>query len=105
MELTIYFYFFVLPLGGLIGVLTLVVLYVARREERHKKKLAKLARAYMRDRLKQRETVGKQLEILDTQLRNKAIDKNTYSRLKKVLEINFAKQSEKARLQLTTKRP
>lgn len=99
------FYYFVLPLAGLIALLVLVVLYHARKEERHKKKLAKLARAYMKDRLKQREIFAKQLEILDAQLRNKTIDKNTHARLKKVLEINSAKRSEEARLQLETTHP
>ena len=96
------FYYFVLPLAGLIALLVLVVLYHARREERYKKKLAKLARAYMRDRLRQRDTFTKQLEGLDAQLRNKTIGKSTYARLRKVLEINFAKRSEEARLQLET---
>jgi len=97
------FYYFILPLAGLIAILVLTVLYHARKEERHEKKLAKLARAYMRDRLKQREIYSKQLEVLDTQLRNKTINKNTYTRLKEALEINFAKRSEEARLQLETK--
>ena len=60
------------------------------------------ARAYMRDRLRQREILSKQLEILDTQLRNKMINKNTYTKLKKAFEINFAERSEEARLQLET---
>jgi len=97
------FYYFILPLAGLIAILVLTVLYHARKEERHGKKLAKLARAYMRDRLKQREIYSKQLEVLDTQLRNKTINKNTYTRLKEALEINFTKRSEEARLQLETK--
>ena len=96
------FYYLVLPLAGLVGILVLMVLYHARKEERHKKKLAKLARAHMRNRLKQREVFAKQLEILDAQLHNKTIDKNTYARLKKVLEINFVKRSEEARVQLET---
>ena len=99
------FYYLILPLAGLIALLVLVVLYHARKEERHKKKLAKLARAYMKDRLKQRETLNKQLEILGAQLRNKTVDKNTYARLKNVLEINFAKRSEEARLELETRHP
>ena len=99
------FYYLILPLAGLIALLVLVVLYHARKEERHKKKLAKLARAYMKDRLKQRETLNKQLEILEAQLRKKTIDKNTYARLKNVLEINFAKRSEEARLELETRHP
>jgi hypothetical protein len=96
------FYYFVLPLAGLIALLVLMVLHHARREERYKKKLAKLAREYMEDRMKQRDAFAKQLEILEAQLHNKTIDKNTYARLKKVLEINFAKRSEEARLQLET---
>ena len=98
------FYYFVLPLAGLIGILVLMVLYHARKEERHKKKLTKLLRVYMRDRMKQRKIFAKQLEILDTQLRDKTIDKNTYTRLKKVLEINFAKRTEEAHVQLETMR-
>ena len=99
------FYFLVLPLAGLIALLVLLVLYHARREERHKKKLAKMAREYLKDRMRQRETFAKQLEILDAQLHNKAIDKNTYARLRNVLVINSARRREEARLQLETKRP
>jgi hypothetical protein len=99
MELTD-FYYFVLPLAGLIALLVLVVLHHARREERHKTKLVKLAREYLRDRMRQREIFAKQLEILDVQLRNKTIDKNTYARLRNVLVVSFEKRSEEARLQL-----
>jgi hypothetical protein len=96
------FCYIVLPLAGLIGVLVLLVLYHARKEERRGKKLAKLARAYLRDRLKQKKAFSKQLEILDAQLRSKKIDKNTYTRLKKVLETDFTTRGEEARLQLET---
>jgi hypothetical protein len=96
------FYYIVLPLAGLIGLLVPLVGYHATKEERNEKKLAKLARAYLRDRLKQKEAFNKQLEILDAQLRNKKIDKNTYVRLKKVLETDFTTRSEEARLQLET---
>lgn len=98
------FYYLILPLAGLIAILVLMVFFHARKEERHRKKLAKLAHAYMKDRMRQRDIFTKQLEILDTQLRNKTIDKSTYARLRNTLVINFEKRSEEARLQLETKR-
>jgi hypothetical protein len=99
------FYFLVLPLAGLIALLVFIVVYNARREERQTKKFEKLMRKYMKEKKKQRELFNKQLEILDTQLHNKTIDKNTYARFKKMLEINFTKRTEKAHLQLEPKRP
>ena len=93
------FQFFVLPLAVLIGILTLMVVYYARREERQEKKLKKLMRRYVRNRVTQEEIFAKELEKLQLLLRNKSIDKSTYSRLKETLEISFAQKREEVRTQ------
>jgi len=97
------FYFFVLPLGALIGILASLVLHVARKEEKQEKKLKKLMRKYVRNRQKQEKTFTEEQEKLQALLRDKSIDQNTYARLKDILEINFAQQREKARAQLETR--
>jgi len=96
------FYSFVLPLGVLIGILASLVLYYARREEKSERKLKRLMRTYVRNRLEQEKTFTKQLEKLQTQLHDKSIDQNTYARLKEILEISIAKRREEARAQLET---
>ncbi len=87
-----YFYFFVLPLGVLIGVLVLVVLYLAGREDKHKKEFGKLMRTYLRSRLKQEKIFKEQLDRLEALLHDKSIDLDTYARLKKLLEMNLTRR-------------
>lgn len=95
-----YFYNFVLPLGILVGILAVLVLHYARREERHKNQFQKLVRKHMKERVKQEEKFAEEVEKLDALLHDKSIDKNTYARLKKILEISFAKRREEVRTQL-----
>jgi len=66
-----------------------------------KKKMAKLVRAYVKDRVKEKRAFEEQLERLDVQLQKKIIDPLTYERIKDVLEIGFVKQREEAREELT----
>jgi rubrerythrin len=98
-----YFYNFVLPLGVLVGVLAILVLHYARGEERHKKQFQKLLRKHVEDRVKQEKKFTEEVGKLDVLLRDKSIDKNTYARLRKILEISFAKQRDKVRTQLEAK--
>jgi regulator of replication initiation timing len=56
----------------------------------------KLIRKYVKERVKENQTLNDQLERLDAQLENKSIDKYTYERLRDVLEINSIKQREEA---------
>ena len=56
----------------------------------------KLIRKYVKERVKENQTLNDQLERLDAQLEDKTIDKYTYERLRDVLEINSIKQREEA---------
>lgn len=56
----------------------------------------KLIRKYVKERVKENQIIHGQLERLGTQLENKTIDKDTYKRLRAVLEINSITQREEA---------
>ena len=57
----------------------------------------------MKERVKQEKKFAEELEKLDVLLRDKSIDKNTHARLRKILEISFAKQRDEVRTQLEAK--
>ncbi len=61
-----------------------------------KKKIGKSINAYVGDRVKEKRAFEQQLERLEVQLRNKTVDKETYKRLRDVLEINFVQRREEA---------
>lgn len=90
-----YFYFFVAPLGFLIAILVIMVLYVARKEENLEKAWKKLTRSHMQNRLKEEKIFAKELEKLQTLLDNETIDQDTYARLRKILEIAFTRRLKK----------
>ncbi len=54
----------------------------------------KFIRAYIKERMKEKKAVEKQMKRLDDQRKNKEIDKSTYERLRTILQINFLKQRE-----------
>jgi len=60
------------------------------------KKAVKLIQKYVKERVKENQLINSQHERLDAQLQNKTIDKDTYKRLRNVLEINSIKQREEA---------
>ncbi len=60
------------------------------------KKAVKLIQKYVKERMKENQIINGQLERLDAQLENKTIDKDTYKRLRSVLEINSIMQREEA---------
>lgn len=60
------------------------------------KKTAKLIQKYVKERVKENQLINSQLERLNAQLQNKKIDKDTYKRLRNVLEIYSIKQREEA---------
>jgi hypothetical protein len=66
-----------------------------------KSKMGKLMRTYVKNRVKKKRAFDEQLERLDAQLQNEGIDQYTYERLRDVLAINYAKQREEAREQLS----
>ncbi|MCZ2809781.1 MAG: hypothetical protein O2V44_10545 [Candidatus Bathyarchaeota archaeon] len=95
-----YFYSFVLPLGVLVFILVIFVLHYARKEERHNRKLKKLMRAYVKDRLKQERIFSEEIKVLDAQLRDKTIDRDTYVRLRKILELGLERRLDRVHTQL-----
>lgn len=54
-------------------------------------------RTYVRNRIKQQKLYAGQMERLQSQLRNKSIDQDTYDRLRNLLEINHEQRREEAR--------
>ena len=60
------------------------------------KKAVKLIRKYVKERAKENQLISSQFERLDAQLENKTIDKDTYKRLRNVLEIYSIRQREDA---------
>jgi len=90
-----HFYSFVLPLGVLIAILVVLVLYIARKEETLEKGWKKLMRAHMRNRLKEEKIFAEELEKLQTLLDDKTIDQDTHARLRKILELAFTRRLER----------
>jgi hypothetical protein len=60
------------------------------------KKTAKLIQKYVKKRAKENQLINSQLERLNSQLQNKTIDKDTYKRLRNVLELYSIRQREEA---------
>ena len=56
----------------------------------------KLIRKYVKERAKEKRILNSQFKKLEDELKNKAIDQNTYERLRDVLEINSIKQRDEA---------
>lgn len=99
------FYRFVLPLGVIVTLLALIVLYIARKEEPDEELegLRKQLRSgtidrktyeRMRNRLKYEEIFSDELEKLKIMLQEKTIDQDHYTRLRKALEMTFTKRLE-----------
>lgn len=55
---------------------------------------AKLINRYIKERTKERQLLNGQMQRLDNQFQNGAIDECTYERLKDALEINDVKQRD-----------
>ena len=56
----------------------------------------KFIRKYVKERVKEKQILHEQLERLNVQLLNDAIDQYTFERLKGVIEINFMRQRDEA---------
>lgn len=66
-----------------------------------KRKMRKLMVAYLENRMKEKKSFEEQLQRLGVQLRKDAIDQITFERMRAALEINFIRQREEAREQLS----
>jgi hypothetical protein len=100
------FYFFISPLAALVGILAVSVLYYARREERADAELRQIKMEFQsgtlnkkefdekRKALMQSRVFAEELEKLQSLFENRSIDRETYSRLKKI--ISHAQSTEPA---------
>jgi predicted nucleotidyltransferase len=82
------FTFFVLPLGILVFVLVAGILCKVKKEEIEQERKGKRISAYLKERVKQRELVERELAHIDKLLKDKSIDKSTHERLKFVIRMN-----------------
>jgi altronate dehydratase len=90
-----YFYLLILPLGIIVIGLVAAVYTYAHREEIAKRKTKKLVQAYIKEKAKQQEAMNKELAKIDKLFEEKSIDEETCERLKNVLIVMNAKESEK----------
>lgn len=74
--------------------LVAAVYYYANKEEIAKKKTKKLVQTYIKEKAKQKEAMNKELARIDKLFEEKSIDKETCERLKNVLIVMNAKESE-----------
>jgi hypothetical protein len=91
-----YFYLLILPLGLIVVGLVAAVYYYANKEEIAKKKTKKLVQAYIKEKAKQRKSMDTELAKIDRLFEEKSIDEETCKRLKNVLIVMSAKESEQA---------
>ena len=66
-----------------------------------KRKMRKLLVAYLENRIKEKKSFEEQLQRLGVQFQKETIDQLTFERYKAALEMNFIKQCEEAREQLS----
>ena len=106
---TTQFFFIVLPLAILIGILVGVSLYLAKEgeEDDYEKEMTKLRKlllkgkldketfVHIRDNLKIEDIFADETQRLDHMLKEKTIDSDAYVRMKKILEITFNERLEK----------
>jgi hypothetical protein len=91
-----YFYLLILPLGIIVVGLVAAVYYYANRGEIAERKTKKLAQAYIKEKAKQKEVMNKEIAKIDKLFEEKSIDEETCERLKNVLIVMNAKESEEA---------
>ena len=88
------FTFFVLPLGIIVFVLVAGILYKVKKEEIEQERKVKRICAYLKERVKQRGLVERELAHIDSLLKSKSIDKGTYERLRFVIRMNEMEDPE-----------
>lgn len=100
------FYFLISPLAALVGILVVAVLYYARREERKDAELRQIKMEFQsgtlnkkqfdekRRALMQSRVFAEELDKLQSLFENRSINRETYSRLKKI--ISHAQSNEPA---------
>ena len=75
-------------------VLVAGILYKVKKEEIEKERKIKRISAYLKERVKQRGLVERELAHINSLLKSKSIDKGTYERLRFVLKMNEMEDPE-----------
>jgi hypothetical protein len=89
------FAFFVLPLGVMVFLLVVGILFVVKKEEIEREKKIKRINAVLREKIKNRAHAAKQMQELNSMLDNQSIDRDTYNRLKTIVEMHeFEEEAE-----------
>jgi hypothetical protein len=69
----------------------------AKKEAIAHRKLQKTRRAYIKERIEQRQRLNREIARLDRLLKESSIDENTHARLKKLLEIGYEHKRQETR--------
>jgi hypothetical protein len=88
------FTFFVLPLGILVFVLVAGILLILKKEEIAKDKKIRRIDAYLKEKGKDRKVAEGQVQELNVMLESKSIDKETFKRLKTIVEMHQESEAE-----------
>ena len=75
-------------------VLVAGILYKVKKEEIEQERKIKRISAYLKERVKQRGLVDRELAHINSLLKSKSIDKGTYERLRFVLKMNEMEDPE-----------
>lgn len=67
------------------------------KEDAAQRKLQKTKRAYIKERLREREHLNKEISALDSLLKEESIDDSTYARYKKLLEMSYQRKRQQTR--------
>jgi hypothetical protein len=69
----------------------------SEKEAVARRKLQKTRRAYIKERLKEREHLNREISDLDRLLKENSIDEYTYTRYKKLLEMGYERKRQQTR--------
>jgi hypothetical protein len=70
---------------------------VETKADERKRKMEKLRRSYIEERTKQRDHLNEEIEGLTKLFKEDSINRETFERLKKILEISYGEKREKTR--------
>ena len=88
------FDFIVLPLALLVFALVAGIILLSKKQEIREKRKARRVTTFLKGKAKQRDLLENQLGNLDQLFQNKAIDKDTYERLKTIVRMSEDKTEE-----------
>ena len=88
----------VAPLAILVFGLVAAIVIIARRKEIEEKRRMKRITNYLREKIRQRRLLEKELDNLNDLLSNKSINKDTYERLKTLVRMSKEEPKETAEI-------